>query len=407
MPDKDLKPNRNSNEDHLIDDNKNTLSDINQLSRIIESQKKQLEEYRELTKKHVEVMREQNNRIAELLRQIRQIEKNEQENIINKKVIETQKKELENTRKTLRDQDEIINNQNQKIIKLNELINNLQTPADFNQNETFIQEDKNETIQAAPRNWIDSTHVIINLKDVSLSYKPSLNSANSVKDLYLRAFKKKNKPEISFALSNINLSIHRGQVIGIVGRNGAGKSTLLKLLSKILVPSTGSIQISGKTSPLLAVGAGFHPELTGYENIYLYASILGNSINETRNLVPKITEYSELSDDTLNMPLRTFSAGMSARLAFSVAMVKQPEILLVDEVLAVGDLNFQKKCLATFAEYKNSGTTILVVTHNPAIVQQICNRAIWIEKGEIASDGDPNSVIDKYISFMSKSGVTK
>jgi len=214
------------------------------------------------------------------------------------------------------------------------------------------------------------------------------------------------KEETIYALKNINLDIKQGEVLGIIGRNGAGKSTLLKILSRITEPTDGEIIIRGKLSSLLEVGTGFHPELTGRENIYLNAAILGMTKNEIAEKFDKIVRFSEI-EKFLDTPVKRYSSGMYVRLAFSVAAHLDPEILLVDEVLAVGDLAFQKKCLDKMHDVSSGGKTILFVSHNMAAIENLCTRCIVINDGEITFTGDTVDAIKHYHSQLSETVTLK
>ena len=207
---------------------------------------------------------------------------------------------------------------------------------------------------------------------------------------------------IIWALKNISTEIKTGDVVGIIGRNGAGKSTLLKILSKIVSPSFGSVKIKGKVSSLLEVGTGFHPELTGRENIYMNGTILGMRKKEIDRKFDKIVEFSGI-EQFLDTPVKRYSSGMSVRLAFSVAAHLEPEILIIDEVLAVGDMDFQKKSLSKMEEVGKEGRTVLFVSHNLPAVARLCNRAILIEQGQITMDGSSGSVVHNYMTNGKKS----
>lgn len=207
----------------------------------------------------------------------------------------------------------------------------------------------------------------------------------------------KDKAEFVWALQNINFEVNRGEVLGIIGKNGAGKSTLLKLLSRITTPTTGSIKIAGRMASLLEVGTGFHPELTGRENIFLNGAILGMTKKEIQNRFDEIVDFSgcELYIDT---PTKRYSSGMTVRLGFAVAAFLNPEILVVDEVLAVGDAEFQKKAIGKMKDVsKGEGRTVLFVSHNMAAVSMLCDRGIIIRNGKIDGDGEIKSIVDKYL----------
>lgn len=202
-------------------------------------------------------------------------------------------------------------------------------------------------------------------------------------------------------LKNINLCIEEGQSVGLIGRNGSGKSTLLKIMTKILYPDKGSLSVNGRVSSLLELGAGFHPDFTGLENIFMNASILGLSKKEIELKLTDIISFSELGD-YIYQPVRIYSSGMYMRLAFSVAISVDPDILLIDEVLAVGDSAFQNKCIEKIKELKGMGKTIVIVTHDNSMVEKICDRAVWLQDGEITSDGFPRDVIMEYMEFLSE-----
>src|ERR1700683_1580526 len=189
-----------------------------------------------------------------------------------------------------------------------------------------------------------------------------------------------------WALEDVNFEIKRGEVLGIIGRNGAGKSTLLKILSRITEPSTGRVEIKGRVASLLEVGTGFHPELTGRENIFLNGAILGMTRAEIRRKFDEIVAFAEI-EKFLDTPVKRYSSGMYVRLAFAVAAHLEPEILIVDEVLAVGDAQFQKKCLGKMGEVAKGGRTVLFVSHNMGVVSTLTQRCIFLQNGTIASDG--------------------
>ena len=209
--------------------------------------------------------------------------------------------------------------------------------------------------------------------------------------------KEDNATEDFWALKEINFEVNKGDKIGIIGRNGAGKSTLLKVLSRITEPTKGKIHINGRIASLLEVGTGFHPELTGRENIYLNGAILGMSHSEIKEKFDEIVAFAEV-DKFLDTPVKRYSSGMYVRLAFSVAAHLEPEILVVDEVLAVGDIDFQKKCLGKMSEVGKEGRTILFVSHNMAAISNLCNRTILLQNGQISYDGETSKAIQKYVN---------
>ena len=207
------------------------------------------------------------------------------------------------------------------------------------------------------------------------------------------------KKEEYWALKDVSFEVHKGEVVGIIGRNGAGKSTLLKILSQITPPTTGEIKVHGKVGSLLEVGTGFHPELTGRENIFLNGAILGMGRKEIAQKFDQIVEFAGI-EKFLDTPVKYYSSGMYVRLAFSVAAHMEPDILIVDEVLAVGDAEFQKKCLGKMDEItKKQGRTILFVSHNMAAIRELCTKTIHIEAGRVKNQGDTAQVIDEYLAL--------
>jgi len=202
--------------------------------------------------------------------------------------------------------------------------------------------------------------------------------------------------DILHALKNISFEVNRGEVLGIIGKNGAGKSTLLKILSRITVPTSGYAKIYGKVSSLLEVGTGFHPELTGRENIYLNGTVLGMTKHEVDRKFDEIVEFSGV-EKFIDTPVKRYSSGMTVRLAFSVAAHMEPEILIIDEVLAVGDAAFQKKCLSKMQDVRKKGRTILFVSHNMSAVTRLCDRTILLESGSIIKDGPSHEVVGSYL----------
>ncbi len=232
------------------------------------------------------------------------------------------------------------------------------------------------------------------VKDVTKKFKVYYDKPNTLKERLV--FWKNNKTEHHTVLENINLNIKKGETVALVGTNGSGKSTLLKLMTKIIYPTKGSIKTNGKLTSLLELGAGFHDDFTGRENIYFNASIFGLTSKEIDKKVDDIIEFSELGD-FIDSPIRTYSSGMYMRLAFAVAINVDADILLIDEILAVGDQHFQDKCFAKLRELKASDKTIVIVSHNHSSIRKLCTRAVWIQNGHIRLDGETNEVIDKYL----------
>ena len=229
--------------------------------------------------------------------------------------------------------------------------------------------------------------------------------ANSSKNLVRKLARRQSSTittEEFWALKNISFGINSGDRVGIIGRNGAGKSTLLKILSRITQPTTGKVTLNGRVASLLEVGTGFHPELTGRENIYLNGSILGMNKAEIERKFNEIVTFAGI-EKFLDTPVKRYSSGMYVRLAFAVAAHLDPEILLVDEVLAVGDAQFQKKCLGKMQEAGSNGRTVIFVSHNMAAIQQLCNKCIWLDKGKLIKSGSTNTIIKKYLESNSDS----
>lgn len=207
------------------------------------------------------------------------------------------------------------------------------------------------------------------------------------------------EPRILWALENVSFEVLPGEVVGIIGRNGAGKSTLLKVLSRIIKPTTGEVDIYGSVGSLLEIGTGFHPDLTGRENIFLNGAIIGMRREEIKSKFDEIVAFSEL-EEFLDTPIKYYSSGMHLRLAFSVASHFEPEILILDEVLAVGDAVFQKKCLAKMKDVSREGRTIFLVSHNLQSIQEMCQRVFLIENGHLQEEGDPATVIAGYLKIL-------
>jgi lipopolysaccharide transport system ATP-binding protein len=199
------------------------------------------------------------------------------------------------------------------------------------------------------------------------------------------------------ALKDISFKVHKGETLGIIGRNGAGKTTILGLIAGVLKPSSGKVVVHGRISPLLELGGGFHPELTGKENIMLNGVLLGLTRSEVVRKMNEIIEFSELGD-FIDQPIRVYSSGMLARLGFSVVAHLDPDILLIDEILAVGDMEFQKKCIDKMMGFKRSGVTIVFVSHAMANVEMICDRVLWVENHTVKILGEPNDVVNNYTS---------
>ena len=239
--------------------------------------------------------------------------------------------------------------------------------------------------------------VAIKVSHVYKDFKLYYDKAHTLKEKILFFSKKnKEKDDILHVLKNVDLEIKKGESVALIGTNGSGKSTLLKLMTKIIYPNKGKITTNGKLTSLLELGAGFHDDFTGRENIYFNASIFGLTKKEIDSKIDDIIEFSELGD-FIDNPVRTYSSGMYMRLAFSVAINVQAEILLIDEILAVGDQHFQEKCFNKLIELKNAGKTIVIVTHSMDQVKKFCDRAVWLYKGEVRMDGEVKDVLAEYL----------
>ncbi len=236
---------------------------------------------------------------------------------------------------------------------------------------------------------------IIELNQVSMRFRLDLNRPTGLKGWVINALTGQRNIQEFCALTDVSFSVKRGEVVGIIGRNGAGKSTLLKVISGIYKPTAGELKLHGNVVPMLELGSGFDPELTGYENIFLNGAILGYPKDYLKSKMPDIIAFSELGN-FINMPLKTYSSGMMMRLAFSIATLVDPEILIVDEILSVGDEFFQKKSFARMQEMMDGGTTVLFVSHSLEQVCKICERVVWLEGGCVREIGSTIEVCSRY-----------
>lgn len=233
----------------------------------------------------------------------------------------------------------------------------------------------------------------IRIKDLKKEFVVSHSGIASIKTL-LVWWKRRHIVKLD-VLKGVSFDIQKGECLAIIGKNGAGKSTLLSLLARIYKPTSGTMEVNGRVAPLLELGAGFHPDLTGIENVYFNAVILGLTREEVKKRLPSIIEFSELGD-AVEAPVRTFSSGMMARLGFSIAVHVDADILIVDEVLAVGDQRFEQKCLKRVEEFRAAGGTILLVSHQLDTVLEFADRCIWLNNGVVAMEGKPSDVIEVY-----------
>ena len=236
---------------------------------------------------------------------------------------------------------------------------------------------------------------MIKVEDVSMTYKMTYDKIKSLKE-YIMTFLKGNLKYENFnALSNVSFEVKKGEVVGIIGKNGAGKSTILKVISGILKPTSGKVVVNGNIVPMLELGSGFDYDLTGRENVFLNGAILGYSKEFLLEKYDEIVEFSEIGK-FIDVPIRNYSSGMMMRLAFSIATVVNPEVLIVDEILAVGDANFQEKSKARMLELMDGGTTVLFVSHSLPQIREMCNRVVWLDKGRVKMIGNTGEVCDKY-----------
>lgn len=245
---------------------------------------------------------------------------------------------------------------------------------------------------------------VIEVNNITKKFKVYFDKGNSLKEKVI--FKKRNKYEERWVLKGVSFSVKKGEAIGLIGKNGCGKSTTLKMLSRIIYPSEGSIEIKGRVSSLIELGAGFHPDMSGRENIFTNASIFGLTHSEIERRLDDIISFSEL-EEFIDNPVRTYSSGMYMRLAFAVAINVDADVLLIDEILAVGDVSFQAKCFEKLKEIKAKGTTIVIVSHVMDQIEQICDRAIWLEEGKIREEGTPMEIGKHYLEVMEERRLKK
>jgi ABC-type polysaccharide/polyol phosphate transport system ATPase subunit len=239
--------------------------------------------------------------------------------------------------------------------------------------------------------------VVLEVDHLTKLFRIHRERANSLKQRI--AAKGRNRFDEFIALQDVTFDVQEGEVFGVIGHNGSGKSTLLKCMAGILQPNEGAVRVHRRMSALLELGAGFHPELSGRENVFLNAAILGMGRRDIAKRFDEIVEFSGL-ERFIDQPVKTYSSGMYVRLAFSVAINVDPRLLIIDEVLAVGDVTFQKKCLEKFVEFRNDGRTIVLVTHDLASVRNMCDRAIWLKQGVVSGEGDPKSLVEAYTDSM-------
>jgi ABC-type polysaccharide/polyol phosphate transport system ATPase subunit len=240
---------------------------------------------------------------------------------------------------------------------------------------------------------------VIKLENVSVRYRVPRERVSGIKEYTIQWLKRRLRYEEFWALNDVSLDVARGEVFGVIGRNGSGKSTLLKVIARVLVPTRGRVVLHGRVAPLLELGAGFHNELTGRENIFLNSALLGRSHKEVELLLPEIIDFAEI-DDFIDAPLRTYSTGMVARLGFAVATCVRPQILLVDEILSVGDAKFQRKCMDRMYSFQAQGSTVIIVSHSMATIDSFCTRALWLKGGHTKAMGSVSEVISRYVKDL-------
>lgn len=239
------------------------------------------------------------------------------------------------------------------------------------------------------------SETVIQVRDVSMHFNLMEEKVDSIKEYFVKLIKGKLLYNDFTALDHISFDVQKGDILGFIGFNGAGKSTLLKILAGVLTPTTGSVKVTGSIAPLIEVGAGFDPELTARENIYLNGAILGFSKAFIERKFDSIIEFAELKD-FVNIPVKNFSSGMYARLGFSIATAVQPDILIVDEVLSVGDFRFQQKCEERIRKMIEDGVTILLVSHDMGMIERLCNKVLWLEHGKMRDMGETAKVCEEY-----------
>jgi ABC-type polysaccharide/polyol phosphate transport system ATPase subunit len=238
---------------------------------------------------------------------------------------------------------------------------------------------------------------IVEVTDISLAYRRTRHRVSSLKQTAIDTIKRRMAYEEFFALKDVSFDIARGETVSVIGRNGAGKSTLLKVIARVLPPNTGRVIVRGQVAPMIELGAGFNPELTGAENIVLYGTLLGRTPKEMRGRIEEIADWAGLTEH-LDIPIRAYSSGMLARLAFSTATDVTPNLLLIDEVLSVGDADFREKSAARTVEMMNSGCAVLLVSHDLEAVERMSTRALYLSNGAPKFVGNPKEVIEAYLS---------
>ncbi|MCI5867511.1 MAG: ABC transporter ATP-binding protein [Methanosphaera sp.] len=241
--------------------------------------------------------------------------------------------------------------------------------------------------------------IVVDVKHVGMEFNLNQEKTDNLKEYVIKAIKKELRFQSFWALKDISLQIHKGEKVGFIGLNGAGKSTLLKIIAQVMKPTKGDVKVKGSLAPLLALGAGFDLNYTGSENIFLNGSLLGHSKSYMNKKFDEIVEFSEIGD-FIDVPVKNYSSGMKSRLAFSIATSVNPDILILDEVLSVGDASFQRKSKERMRNLMDNDVSLLFVSHSISQVRDLCDRAIWLDHGNIVADGEVNEICDRYMKFV-------
>ena len=244
---------------------------------------------------------------------------------------------------------------------------------------------------------------MVMLAETTVRYRVPRERIRTFKEFAIRRMQGRVQFEDLLALDCVSLEVKKGEVVGLIGANGAGKTTLLRLVARVMRPTAGRVVVRGRVAPLLAMGAGFHPELTGRENVYLNGALLGLTRRQIDDKFTELVEFAELHD-FIDAPLRTYSSGMMARLGFAVATAEMPDILIVDEVLSVGDIAFQEKSSARIRQFQDQGATTLLVSHSMGMIEKMCNRVAWLDHGKVVQMGEPAKVVNDFERFMNVQG---
>lgn len=237
---------------------------------------------------------------------------------------------------------------------------------------------------------------VIEAENIGIMFKLRHERRWTLKKSAMNIFRKKPPAQKFWALRNVSFKVDEGESLGLIGRNGSGKTTLLRVIGRIFKPDEGSIKVKGRVSTLLSIGAGFQPELSGLENVYLSGAILGLKKNEIDAVIDDIIDFSELNN-FIDVPVKTYSSGMYARLGFSIAVNIERDVMLIDEILGVGDSRFKEKCERKMRQFKERGKTIILVSHNTEVIKSFCNRAILLDKGTVIAEGQPEEVVEQYL----------